>query len=252
MPVVTKEQRIINALEFQRKLLAKQYEKNIKVRKNETPEKWSERTKLYRFRHEDELKKLEVQIQDQQIKAKLRNRVKVQYIRDYVSEYDKKYRIALDIKKKPIVFFQNSMILLNFAELKYGIPKMDLLVLMNLYSQERGFTQEELEYKIYLFTNSKKRFHVYCRKGYLRPFIKKDFPGGPKKTDLFTIHVSVSRLLDRLYLMMIGEIDLKEFEYLKKKHPHIKEGFEIVKQEIINMKTRFDNSEYIKTIEEEH
>lgn len=252
MPEPNKEQRILSSLEFKKKQIIKNYEKKLRVRKNETPEEWEKRTKLYRFRHEDELKKLKVQIKDQKVKATLSVRKKDPKRIEYFDKYESKYRIVIDVKKKPLYFFQNSMIILNFAELKYGIPKTDLLVLMNLYSQERPFTQEELEYKIHLFTNSKRRFHLYCRKGYLKRFIKKDFPGGPKKTDLFTVHVSISKLIDRLYLMMIGEIDLKEFEYLKKKYPYIKDGFEILKQEIITMKSKFDNSEYIRTIEEEH
>lgn len=241
----------LKLLEAQQRYLTKKYERVLRIRKNESIEQWEERTKRHRYRCEEELKKLKAQVYDQNVKVMISTRKKEINKKANDRVYENKYRIILEVRKRPIVFFQNSMLILNFAELKYGIPKMDLLFLMNLYSEERGFTEEELKYKIHLLTNSTKRFGIYIQKGYFKQFIKKDFPGGVKTTDVYTLHVGITNLIDKLYLMMIGELSLNEFSYLRKKYPHIDNEFDILKQDIINMKTKFDNSEYIETVKQE-
>ena len=104
------------------------YERALKVRNGETIEQWEKRTANSRMRYEKEFKELGVRIKKAKRVFKLTvNKAQASQKRAKV-KYDNEKRINYLISKREYKFFQNSMIILSWAEMKYNISKEDFLI----------------------------------------------------------------------------------------------------------------------------
>ena len=220
------------------------YERALKLRPGETKEEWTDRTNLSRVRYEAEFKDLGVRIKNYSRPFKL----SVVQLENKKLTSKKKYedskRILFHIHKKPFKFFQNSLIILSWAELKYGIERNDLLMLMYLYAEERPMVKEEILYKMQLFYNKNPLFVLnrFVDKGFLNQHVKINIPSirhglVDGETDLYKLSRSAVGIVSGLHKCMIGLAPLNKFKVLRKEYKHIDNVFDAIKTEIIDYKS---------------
>lgn len=215
------------------------YQEKLKVKEGETIEQWEKRTSNARMRYEEEFRKLEVRIASSSKKYKLSINRTVYNNRKSKLRWDRMNRVLYTISRREFKFFQNSMIILSWAEEKYGISRDKFLCFMYLYAEERPMTKEEIIYKLTLFRQKscKKMFRSFVDDGYLKVVKHRTEQVGSVDTNLYALTHKVAEIIRYVHGAMVGTKSLNSFKGLRRNNPHVDEMFDKIKQEILEYRT---------------
>lgn len=205
----------------------------LKVKHKETAEMYIERTKYARYRSEQELSKLYEKYEEEHNKLKM-------YTYEWTLDDKRKQqykKIVLHNREKPFTFFKNAMLILQLVELKHNIPKEDMLLLMYFHGENRHFTKEEITYKTKLFGFSHFKAKELIFKGYFVSNKSADEVNIDPNLVLYNLHQRILKIMENTIKFIIGAESLENLEYTKNKHQDIKDSFDKVKKELINLRT---------------